>query len=138
MSAAGAQAADLSLSVSGPSAIIHNQVRTFVVHPLNGNAYPLPSGVTATVTITGGAHVTVLATGPSPGWICGSPTVCTYAGGRPVNTAFPALNVTVLASGHGAYNVCAHITYIQTPAIPPDPVPANNVGCAGGHIPPFP
>ena len=138
LSMSGALAADLSVTVTGPTGMMHNMVVPFTVHPANGNAFPLPNGVVATVTTAGIGNVTIISTTPGAGWIQTGPTTFTYSAGRPVNTAFPPITLFVKASGHGSYQVCAHISFVPNAGTQPDQVPGNNAGCVVGHIPSFP
>lgn len=137
LSIASASAADLSVTETGPSSMAHNTMGTFTIHAANGNAFILPSGVVATVGTSNSPNVIVLSVVGSGGWTCMG-TSCTFAGGRPVNTPFPPINVVVKASGHGTYQVCAHISFVPNAGTQPDQNLSNNNGCANGHIPAFP
>lgn len=133
--AAGAHAADLSITTSGLAGITQNSTATFTLHVVN-NGPMLPAPIVTTVVDTVPAKFTQIS-GGGASWGCtpvGQTVTCNHPGPSGVGQAFPPITITAKATGMGAFSECATVSFIANAAVQPDLVPGNNNSCVNGTI----
>ena len=126
------QVIDLGIRKTGPGPLTLGQTATFVLHPVNNAATPLPAGAGVVVTDTLPASFSppVTASG-GPDWTCtvtGLSVSCAYMGSMPTPAGqpLPPITITAVAGKPGSFQNCARV---EVKIDFPDAHPADNQDC---------